>query len=83
MLENNNHMSTNVNKKIVLTTLICYSFHRFGSISADFFYILVKRDSVEVSQSRRRRRETATLKDIQILKVYLQSSLKKKQNSPF
>jgi len=28
--ENNTHMSTNVNKKIVLTTLICYSIDRFG-----------------------------------------------------
>jgi len=28
--ENINHMSTNVNKKIVLTILICYSIHRFG-----------------------------------------------------
>ncbi len=36
--ENNNHMSMNVNKKIVLTTLICYSIHRFGFGSADYSF---------------------------------------------
>jgi hypothetical protein len=36
--ENNNHMNTNVNKKIVLTTLICYSIHRFGSSSPNFSF---------------------------------------------
>jgi hypothetical protein len=36
--ENNSHMSTNVNKKIVLTTLICYSIHRLGFGSSSFSF---------------------------------------------
>jgi hypothetical protein len=36
--ENNNHMSSNVNKKIVLAILICYSIHRFGFGAPDFSY---------------------------------------------
>ena len=31
-------MSTNVNKKIVLTILICYSIHRFGIGVPDFSF---------------------------------------------
>jgi hypothetical protein len=38
--ENNNHMSTNVNKKIVLTTLICYSIDRFGLGYPDFLILV-------------------------------------------
>ena len=36
--ENINHISMIVNKKIVLTTLICYSIHRFGSSSPNFSF---------------------------------------------
>jgi hypothetical protein len=40
--ENINHISMIVNKKIVLTTLICYSIDRFGFGAPDFL-ILEKR----------------------------------------
>jgi hypothetical protein len=36
--ENINHISMIVNKKIVLTTLICYSIDRFGFGAPDFSF---------------------------------------------